>query len=700
VAPKSIAFLSRNRFPLRCFMLLLVGFGLPRASLPSGLTLACAFIAWSFFALALLFPKRPTHLLLQLVSAAALLALAAREPTVWVAVGLGLIAVRLGVLIRWSQSSLVLAMGLGCPAAFYAALFAVGEDQRVALGLAFHLPASWFELAGTTLALVLLAALTAALVREARAELPSLDSKQPSFSVAWSSFVGLLVFMVLAVRAGFILSAATLRTDLLVWSEPPALVNLLKLHAGEPFYGPMERADSYSYSPGLELAQYVLLRPFRLELALRAHRVLGLLWQTTSAVVLARALWPWLGMGLRRSLGKLAPLAFPLLLVGLLSVTLSSLLAAYVHPDHLLLLCFCASISLCLRADPFSRRDWIGLGVLPIAATAFKLTGAGIGLGFVLASLFERRLRALGVLVVSGILALLTIPLFDATLGSFSAYALRLQASHSIEWWRMRSILHTVPGLIFQLAAFACLVTSWVKPNHPTVRASCRVLLLTVGVGVTSLVAFLKHGGRENSLMPFALGGVAAILVLLGNSPAEATASRERSSAAPSELPILVLFWAALSSAWTAAPIIGETRLRLVATHDREVAFLNELFGQGKHPWSQGTAAWIDAGRRTVPIDRLSSVSELELGHLPEVSACEGRLVSGEYDGLFLSASALADNDFLLRLRPRLARTYRMVEPSAEPAGEWAASRDGYVILRRRSASPDSAHAVLYDAQK
>jgi hypothetical protein len=684
VALISASIPARRRFPFRSFVLLVVGFALPRAALPNGPTFACAVAAWTLFVMALLSASRAQRLY-QLVSAVALAGVAALDPPVWLGLGLALNLVVLATPAPITKGKywLLFGVGLCCPALFYGAVFAAGEDQRVALRLAFRVHDSAFQLAGVAAALVLLAALSVAFVVEAAGAV-TFDSTQRSARVG-SRWLALLIFALLAARLGFIASVASLRTDLMIWSESPALVNLLKLHNHEPFYGPMAWANSYSYSPGLELTQYTLLRPFQLELSLRAHRALGLAWQVASAVVLSRALWPRLAVQLRAALGVLA---YPALLAALASVTLSSLLAPHVHPDHLLMLCFCGAIGLCLRAAPWSRRSWPMLLLLPVAATVFKLTGAGIGLGLALNALLERRWRALLLLAVSGVLALLTIPLFDRTIGAFSAYAIRLQASHVIEWSRLRDVPHTAAGLIFTAALLAFGATYWVQPARPDVRSARRVLVLTVALGLTSLIAYLKHGGRENSLMPLAVGGVVTLLVLLADAPSVAVVDRDRDQIAPSMLPVVVLLWAALCSSWPTAPISGELRQRLIATHEREISFLGDLLARGQRPWSQGTAAWIDLGRRDTPRDRLSSASELELGHSSELRECEARLVAAEYDGLFLTASALAEDDLLRRLRPALERNYRIVEPLAKREESWASAGTGsagYVILLRRS---------------
>lgn len=676
----SAKFLSRSRFPFHCFVLVLVGFSLPRAALPSRLSFACVLAAWGLLVLAALATERRIQRLYQLGAATALALVAALDPPVWLASSACLVTFAVITTAHSIRRRYCLVLGIGvlCPAALYGGLFGWGEDQRTAIRLAFRLRGSLFELVAMAFVLALLASITDAFLTEARS--PELDVDSTRRAAALTRLLTLLVLAVLALRLAFIASVATLRTDLIVWSEPPALVNLLKLRNAERFYGPMEWANSYSYSPGMELTQYAILRPFHLELSLRAHRALGLLWQLASAVVLSLALLPWLGSPLR---GKLGGLAFPALVAAMASITLSSLLAPHVHPDHLLLLCFCGAIALCLRREPFLRRDSAALVLLPIAAMVFKLTGAGVGLGLALAVLFERRWRALAVLAGSGVLSLLTIPLFNATLGSFSAYAIHLQASHSIEWWRIGAVPHTVQGSIVGVALLIFAVSAWLRPGHGSVRAASRVLLVTIAFGLTSLVAFLKHGGRENSLMPFAIGGMAALLVLLGDLPGSPSVG-VGGHVPLSALPLVVLFWGALCSSWPAAPILGERRRLLIATHEREVSFLSQHFAQGARPWSQGTSAWIDAGRRDTPRDRLSSASELELGHLPALFACEARLVHGEYDALFLSASALADNDFLRRLRPQLQRIYRVSEPQTLCEGDWACGRDGYVILEHR----------------
>jgi hypothetical protein len=663
---------AKSLLGFESWVLLLVAFALPRSALPSGLVLACAVFSWGALSFSLLRRVSRSKPLCQLLAGAALATLAACDPPLWLALGTALSVLALAVQPGARAHRISLGLGLLAPAALYGALFAVGADERVALRLAFRVNASPAELASNALSLFLAVALTVLLLRKLNAE-PDRPAR------AWSVALGGLVLCLLVAKLACIATVATLPGDLKIWSEAPALTNLLKLKVGQPFYGPLERVNSYSYSPGLELVQYALLRPFQLELSLRAHRALGLLWQVLSAAILARALWPWLSARLRPTLGGFA---FPALLIALANVTLSSLLAPHVHPDHLLMVCFSAALALCLRSEAFERRDWLALACLPVVATLFKLTGAGIGVGLGLAVLFERRWQALAPLSVGALLALATIPLFNATLGQFSAYAIRLQASHPVFWGRLVEVPGSGPGLIFLVSALAVVAAAWAGVARPNVRAATRCLLLTFGFGLPSLVAYCKLGGRDNSLLPFAIGGSVALITLFGDassSPPMPDAERPRlRGVAPL---LLVMFWIALSTAGSVEPVVGDSRRQLLAAHAREVAWLRSMFAQGRHPLSQGMAAWLELGRRDVPLDRLSSASELDLGHWP--NAFETRLLNGTYDGLYLSASALNDNALFVRLRAQISARYRIAEP-ADLHGEWPSGDVGYVILERR----------------
>ncbi len=675
MAPRFFARFVPKRLVWSAVPLALICWALPRGALPGGMSLGLAALGWFLLAASLATSFRWARLL-ELAAGATFAALAGLEPWAWLSVGLALTFVKLLGRGRLDPRSVWISGGIGVllPAAFYGLLWEAGPDQRTALALAFRVRESAsIDLVGTALTALLLATVTLALSR-ARSE-----PERASFGVAGS--LAFAIASVLALRLAYVASIVTSPTDLTVWSESPALANLLKLRNGELFYGPLADANSYSYSPGLELVQYVMLRPFQLELSLIAHRVLGCCWQLCSAVILARALWPWLREQLEARLGKFG---FVVLCGGLACVTMSSLVGPHVHPDHWLLMWFSLAIALCLQREPFTRRDYPWLVFLPVAATVFKLTGAGMGLGFVLVALFERRFRALLPLALGGALALGTIPLFNATLGNFSAYAIRLQASHPIEWHRWRELPYWPAGIVFETACAALAFAAVRSRAAPNVRAATRVLLLTLCFGLTALLAFLKHGGRDHNLMPFLLGGAVIFLLLCARSEQSAEQALEAAVGA-GELTVIALLWIALTAAWPQSPLLGERRAFLNALHAREVRFVRELTAAGKLPHTQGMAAWIDAGRRDVPRDILNSATELDLGHSPALAACEARLTNGTYDAIFVSASVLALSDFMVRLRPALSREYRVGEEQFP--GAWRRGVEGYVILVRRDSS-------------
>src|SRR5262249_4066927 len=63
--------------------------------------------------------------------------------------------------------------------------------------------------------------------------------------------------------------------DIMLWAESPFMVNILKLHAGQPIFSPPGDVNSFVYSPGLEYLAYALLAPFDLALDVRWCRAVN-----------------------------------------------------------------------------------------------------------------------------------------------------------------------------------------------------------------------------------------------------------------------------------------------------------------------------------------------------------------------------------------------------------------------------------------
>jgi hypothetical protein len=534
--------------------------------------------------------------------------------------------------------------------------------SQVALAIVTLVLASWLVLA------VLARALP-----EAR------NHERPRVVAGFALGFTVVVAVVLGARLLFLATHASVPHEL-VWSEPPLLTNLMKLREGEAFYGPLELCNSYSYSPLLELTHRTLLAPFGWDLSIRANRVLGLVWQAASIAVLAWALAPHVLPVLAAS----KPTAPALVLVGVLACTaLSSLLSAYLHPDHPLMLCFSGAIALVVAEQRIPRRLFVVLLVaIPPLATAFKLTGAGLGVGLVLAFAVQRRLREVAWLALSGALALATIPLFDATLGPFSSYAIELQASHDILWRGAFGVLWLPEG---QALGLALVALGWAALRRTTTRAELGVACITLGTSATSLIAFLKYGGRTNSLLPLALGSaVIAMLVV-----ARADQGSER--ALPRFLPALAA-WLAITLVPPARPLVGADRASIVESHELTVRALRDTFERGKLPLSYtSTAAWIAIGRRDPPPDRAQSAAELYLGRRPELASHFGRLADGRYDVIVTATAIFSEDSSLIgrfgALRKRkILEHYELVEPRdalGRPA--WPPGATGVVVLRRRA---------------
>jgi hypothetical protein len=660
------------------FALLLLGLCLLRQVSPPGgvgrvvfvalLALPCAAVAASYWR------QRLLESVGAIVSGGALCVLALQRPELWLQTSLAAaLVLGGGAAQRWlgpRAVALALGLGVGAPLALGLVLAALSPSGKHILsgelgdwGIDFSSIGRFARWLALSLAFL-------------RGSVPLDSSRQTRWL---SALPWVTLAMVLGPRLAWLVSTLTLRTDLLIWSEPPLLLNLWKLREGEPFYGPFSRFNSYSYSPALEHLQYGLLRPSGLELSLRAHRVLGVCWQLLAALCLTAVVSRFVGKGIRTRLGLAATCT------GLL---LTSLLAPHLHPDHLLMLGLCAAFWLVSSTEPPRGARLLLLLSLPALVTMVKLTGAGIGLGLGLIYLSERDWPRVAVVAAAGALALLTVPLFDSLLGNFSAYAIRLQASHPFDIERTKAVWQTPPLLCF-LVALVLLAWRWRAARRaPAAHAARRVVLLTMGTGLTSLLAYAKHGGRDNSLLPFALGGALALLLVVADGPEVAAATN--GSSEPTFFPLLGALLALLTP--LTPPVLGATRTELTRMHSTAVAWVADSARRRQNILSASTAAYLDAGWPRVPDASPSTISELALAGRPEVSAFEARVRSGYYDALLLPASSLVVNPTFARLRPSLLESYVVVNPP-ELAGVWPTGLSGYVIAKRR-AQPTGAHVI------
>jgi hypothetical protein len=460
-----------------------------------------------------------------------------------------------------------------------------------------------------------------------------------------------------ALRVVWIASIVRLPTEAF-WPEAPLLVNALKLDSGENLYGPPEELSSYTYSPLVDVLHHAILKPFGAELSVFAHRAIVLVEQTAAIAVLGVALWK------RVSVAAFFAIAL---------AALANLLAPALHPDHALLLFFAIAIALVVAEAKWPRKVWwTALVLVTPIATAFKLSGAGIGVGLALVFALERRWRAIGALAISALLTFATIPLFDATLGAFRAYAIGVQAAHPIVWSRLVELPTTPVGLA-TIAAIALHVWMRGAANADARRVAC----LTASITLASLPAYLKYGGRDNNIA----------LLLLGVVIAAALRSKANEDAPhPLLVPVAALL-ATLSFRPPSAPPTSAERAAAIADFGRAVTAVRDADAHDERALLLvHSTAWIAAGHRDVPRDRFHSAVELFYAHRPEAELLFAHVEDGRYATIVVTTAQLRPGDDLLgrmnaRLRAAIESRYDRVFPADAQTLD---AIEGVVIFRKR----------------
>jgi hypothetical protein len=435
--------------------------------------------------------------------------------------------------------------------------------------------------------------------------------------------------IILVVRLAWVFSVASNPLEAF-WCDGPFLVNALKLSAHVPLYGPMDRLDSYTYSPLIDLLHHALLAPVGLELSLHANRALVLFDQLGAAAILGWALWP-----LGEALGTGRRWARAALLVVVALACFANLVSPAVHPDHPLLVCVAVAFALVAREEGWRRGVWWAALVLvtPIA-TAFKLSGVGIGVGLFAVFLLERRWRALAAVGVSMLLAAATVPLFGAFVGAYASYAVDVQSRGDFDLAKLASL----PLSPFGLAA-ACTAVLAFASRGP----ARRVGLVTAAVAAVALPGYLKVSGRDNNLTPLLVGAVVVILLAAAKS-ARGTGPRFNGA-----LPWALVLTLLVAARPLALPLAGAARAAAYADFDAMTAAVREDARDGRRTLLLlNTVPWIAAGHRDVPGDRYASAVELFFARLPEGQLLASRIAAGTYDTILAGGSPLAPRPGLL----------------------------------------------------
>lgn len=455
------------------------------------------------------------------------------------------------------------------------------------------------------------------------------------------------------------------------WAEAPFLVDMLKLDAHQPIYGPLADINSYSYSPLLQLLQHTVLTPLHAQLSLVAHRGLTLLDLFAASVVFAWAVAPHVAEGLARILPSRSGVwGFAIALL----VGFSSFLAGSIHPDHPTLVCVAVAFALVVRERAWPRWLWWPtlLFVTPVGV-AFKLTAAGIGLGLGAVMIVERRLRECLVLFVSALMSVGTIPLFNATCGPFSTYAIAMQRSHPIEWARLfwPPTIHFAAATALALAITALLARGADAETRVVLR---RIGLFFGGVVVLMLPAYLKFAGRENNLLAvLALGVLLVIVAAARQEPVERTHPLLGPAVV---LYMIMLVWTPPGTS-TVVPVPMATQVHAVD------AAMSDDDKWGAQTLVPSAALWIAHGRHDVPLDRTNSAYELFFGHHPEAELFFDHIEDGRYRSVVAWSGDLEHSGapaFAERYVHALASRYdRIYPPKDVPIAAVA-----YVIYARK----------------
>ena len=562
------------------------------------------------------------------VAASGLLALAMAlvAPTQWGVMFLALVATSVAaealVLPHRRASHLAWALALVGPALTMLLLRVGGEGSRAMGALRTHVPAPAPAGGVVLFGLCALKALAGlALLAEAA---PPVQTPAPAPARAARLVLALAVSLAGA-RLASVLAQSSFDAELF-WTESPFLVNATKLARGATLYGPAEELASYSYSPLLDLTHRLLLAPFGRALDLSAHRSLELVAQAGAAAIAAAALLrrrPASGTAVSRSFGVAASLV-------VLFAAFGSLLAATVHPDHMLGLFFAVAMALVVAPPRSARLRLALLFLVTPLAFATKLSGAGIGVGLGLWALFRRDRRDVVVLVASGAVALLTIPLFNGSLGDFTGYAIALQKAHPIHLAQL-SLPPWPSYALFLAVAGAFAAWSWSALDAPDRSRLGGILALTVSMGLASLPAAAKYAGRENNAQPLYFGLTVAIVFIAVVAPRRAVAA------------LALALWGGLATRPPTTFPTATARALAAQETDAVAAIVRDDAARGESTLvAPMVLPYLRAGVTDFARDRYASANEFFLARRPEADVLLAHVRDGRYRTVVVGSDLLA----------------------------------------------------------
>jgi hypothetical protein len=425
--------------------------------------------------------------------------------------------------------------------------------------------------------------------------------------------------------------------DYKMFSEAALLTDMLKMTAGQgPHTNPAD-CNSYIYAPGLQYVTFALLRPLGLQLDIRACRAVCVAIGVASAIVTG-------GLGCRfgsalagRSLGAGPRVVSCVIAAGII---FKSYLCDGLHPDNLYGLHAMLLIVLLSAAVSSSRFDaalvaiaFAGLGIL-VKQTAV------LGFGGAAAVLLWFRARQWGPLrsaiVLAWGLAWLGLASYVLLHGPGRFWTMTLVSHHGVEWfrryWLLQHYTGEMPYRMLLMLTFAPSLL-YVAMRSRGDLALQRLLVVWAAIGVTeiapSLASYFKAWGFWNNLTIIDLWMAVPVIGALTYA---IRASGDAKGVRPIlALGVVVTFLASLAPtrSW---PTHAEYEFgrALDASIARDKAEGRRVF------LSLGEAALVHNGIVDVPLDRWSSVSELEIGGLATLTATKKRFDDRYYQKLYL----------------------------------------------------------------
>ena len=465
--------------------------------------------------------------------------------------------------------------------------------------------------------------------------------------------------------------------DHFIWSESPFLTNMLKLHNGVALYGPPSDANSFVYSPGLEYLCYAILSPFDLHLDLRACRAVNV---GVGVFAVAAATQFMLASVDRDNKFKGIDRAAVAILFASTAglVLLKNFTFDVCHPDNLHALHLAAGIAMGARALDKESFGWsvltaavLGFGILLKQTCALGGLGIAVFLALAGRSWWGWRKSAL---IVGASIATMALSawwlLVHHAHGSYWLYEVLMQHDKVIGkleylWGHDLVSIHRMP-LYFGAVYFGL-----VGLTETDRRKRARVgLWLFAGVfgAFPGVLGYIKKLGLYNNIVVIDLWAAMLVVPRLYEwcrTGLDLNGKRANVVAA-SVLTILVVGLYPVKR----APLSAHYR------YGRELEkLLTEDIAAGRKVLvAHGTAAWIRAGLRTVPLDRSNSVLELDIGGDARRAHTAKRFQGQDYDRIYIGWPRYSE-----RIEGTLGRRYvRMATrvdgvplPDLSPACGW-----------------------------